>query len=166
MTFLLSRQAEESFDRLWDYYFERGGARLADRILGQMHDAIHRLIEQPTLGHFRPDLTDKPLRFYPRVEYFMQLAAAGDAAALRENLDALRTAGRAAEKLPSRIRVSLTCCPNCNNGNLRTRLFTGHGEHQRSQQLQKLDVAHDFVRQLTDRAVSDSPPANAPRIAA
>jgi len=37
---------------------------LADRILADIRDAIDRLIERPGLGHFRPDLTDRPLRFY------------------------------------------------------------------------------------------------------
>jgi plasmid stabilization system protein ParE len=64
MSFQLSRQAERALEELWDYYFERGGTRLADRILAEIRDAIDRLIEIPTLGHFRPDLTDKPLRFY------------------------------------------------------------------------------------------------------
>ena len=64
MTFRLSGQAERMLGQIWDYYFERGGFRLADRILAELHDAIHRLIEHPTLGHFRPDLTDKPFRFY------------------------------------------------------------------------------------------------------
>ena len=64
MNFLLSRQAEASLNELWDYYLRAGGTRLADRILAEMYDAIQRLVEQPTLGHFRPDLTDKPFRFY------------------------------------------------------------------------------------------------------
>ena len=64
MTFLLSHQAERALEELWDYYFERGGSRLADRILAEVRDAIDRLIDSPTLGHFRPDLTDRPLRFY------------------------------------------------------------------------------------------------------
>jgi plasmid stabilization system protein ParE len=64
MTFLLSRQAERALEELWDYYLERGGSGLADRILAEIRDAIDRLIECPTLGHFRPDLTGRPLRFY------------------------------------------------------------------------------------------------------
>ena len=64
MSFRLSRQATAAFERLWEYYRDRGGNRLADRILAEMHDAIVRLTDQPTLGHFRPDLTEKPLRFY------------------------------------------------------------------------------------------------------
>ena len=64
MKFLLSRQAARALEELWDYYFQQSGSRLADRILGEIHDAIDRLIELPQLGHYRPDLTDKPLRFY------------------------------------------------------------------------------------------------------
>jgi len=62
MKFQLSRQAEDALDELWDYYFEQGGTRLADRILADVRDAIDRLIENPELDHFRPDLTNKPLR--------------------------------------------------------------------------------------------------------
>jgi plasmid stabilization system protein ParE len=64
MNFSLSPQAQGALDQLWDYYFERGGTKLADRILAEIFDAITRLIDQPGLGHLRPDLTDKPLRFY------------------------------------------------------------------------------------------------------
>ena len=71
MKFVLSRQAESALEQLWDYYAARGGARLADRILADMRDAIYRLIDQPTLGHFRPDLTEKPLRFYRVYSIFL-----------------------------------------------------------------------------------------------
>lgn len=49
---------------MWDYYARAGGTRLADRVLAEVYDSIQRLIEFPTLGHHRPDLTGKPLRFY------------------------------------------------------------------------------------------------------
>jgi plasmid stabilization system protein ParE len=71
MKFLLSRQAEITLDTLWDYYFERGGTRLADRILAEIFDAIARLIDHPGLGHLRLDLTDKPLRFYRVYSIFL-----------------------------------------------------------------------------------------------
>jgi len=64
MKFLLSRQAERALQQQWDYYFDRNGTRLADRILAEIFDEIGRLIELPELGHFRPDLTDRPFRFY------------------------------------------------------------------------------------------------------
>ena len=63
MKFHLSGQAETAIEELWDHYFELGGTRLADRILAEIHDAIGRLIERPGMGHFRPDLTDRPFRF-------------------------------------------------------------------------------------------------------
>lgn len=71
MSFVLSRQAESAFEGMWDFYFERAGTRLADRILAECRDAIDRLIENPRLGHFRPDLTDKPLRFYRVYNFFL-----------------------------------------------------------------------------------------------
>jgi plasmid stabilization system protein ParE len=69
MTFLLSRQAESALEQLWDFYFEQGGTRLADRVLAEIRDSIDRLIAQPTLGHFR--LTDRPLRFYRVFRIFL-----------------------------------------------------------------------------------------------
>lgn len=71
MKFILSRQAQHALDRLWDYYFQQGGTRLADRILAEIHTAIMRLIEQPGIGHFRPDLTNRPLRFYRVYSVFL-----------------------------------------------------------------------------------------------
>jgi plasmid stabilization system protein ParE len=71
MKFLLSVQAQRALEDLWDYYFDRGGSRLANRILADIHDAIHRLIERPGLGHFRPDLTEKPFRFYRVYNIFL-----------------------------------------------------------------------------------------------
>jgi plasmid stabilization system protein ParE len=71
MKFLLSRQAQTSLEQLWDYYYERGGTNLADRISADIHDAIAHLVEHPNLGHFRPDLTDKPFRFYRVYRIFL-----------------------------------------------------------------------------------------------
>jgi len=64
MKFILSDQASEALEALWDYYYARGGTTLADRILAEIREAIDKIVEQPALGHFRRDLTDKPLRFY------------------------------------------------------------------------------------------------------
>lgn len=71
MTFQLSPQAEESLESIWDYYAELGGERLANRILGDIHDGIHRILTLPTIGHFREDLTDKSFRFYRVHRYFL-----------------------------------------------------------------------------------------------
>jgi plasmid stabilization system protein ParE len=40
-------------------------------MLAEIYDAIARLIEQPGLGHHRPDLTDKPFRFYRVYSIFL-----------------------------------------------------------------------------------------------
>jgi len=71
MNFQLSRQAEHALEKLWDYYYEQGGTRLADRILADIRDAIDRIIDNPQLGHLRPDLTDKPFRFYRVYQIFV-----------------------------------------------------------------------------------------------
>lgn len=64
MDFELSQQAVDAFGENWNFYARSGGEKLANRILGDIHDAIQKLCELPNLGHSRPDLTDKPFKFY------------------------------------------------------------------------------------------------------
>jgi len=72
----LSDQAAMFLDRLYDYYFAEGGTRLADRMLAEIFDEIQKVIDRPSLGKFREDLTDKPLRFHRVRNHFLIYDAA------------------------------------------------------------------------------------------
>src|SRR5690606_19551010 len=62
--FRVTKGARRSLQEIHTYYRDQGGQHLADRILSELYDAMVKLAEQPTLGHYRPDLTDSPFRFF------------------------------------------------------------------------------------------------------
>jgi plasmid stabilization system protein ParE len=69
-SYLITEPASDDLNQIWDYLAETD-VRLADRILAAMEDAIRKLVKHPGLGHYRPDLTDKPLRFYLVYSYLI-----------------------------------------------------------------------------------------------
>jgi antitoxin ParD1/3/4 len=59
----LTPKAEDDIFTIWTYRaLENSDA--ADRLETELFDACQRLAERPDLGHFRRDLTDKPVRFF------------------------------------------------------------------------------------------------------
>jgi plasmid stabilization system protein ParE len=55
-------QAFTDLDEIWEFIAE-DNLDAADRVLGEIHDAIRGLVPFPHQGHRRPDLTSRPLRF-------------------------------------------------------------------------------------------------------
>ena len=49
---------------IWSYIAE-DNSEAADQLEEEIFQACHRLARNPYLGHIRPDLTDKPVRFWP-----------------------------------------------------------------------------------------------------
>ena len=49
-------------DEIWEYIAE-DIIDAADRILADIHSTLSTLAESPQIGHRRPDLTTRPLRF-------------------------------------------------------------------------------------------------------
>lgn len=47
----------------WEYLAEHS-IDAADRIIAEVFEALHELASFPRMGHRRPDLTDRPLRFH------------------------------------------------------------------------------------------------------
>ena len=60
----LTDAAEDDLFNIWAY-IAADNPEAADRVEGEILDACDRVAERPDLGHFRRDLTDKPVRFYP-----------------------------------------------------------------------------------------------------
>ena len=46
-------------------YIAEDNIDAADRIIAEIFDALRTLAAHPHIGHRRPDLTDRPLRFQP-----------------------------------------------------------------------------------------------------
>ncbi len=61
--YLITEPASEDLNQIWDYLAEVD-VRRADRVLAGIEDAIRKIVKRPGMGHYRPDLTSKRLRFY------------------------------------------------------------------------------------------------------
>jgi len=60
--FVLHPDALTDLTEIWEYIAADSPAA-ADRVLGEIQEAIRALVPFPQLGHLRPDLTSRPLRF-------------------------------------------------------------------------------------------------------
>jgi plasmid stabilization system protein ParE len=68
--FVLSPEARDDLREIRDY-IARDSAEAARRVLSELRAAMRRLAEMPEMGHFREDLADEPLRFWPVHSYLI-----------------------------------------------------------------------------------------------
>jgi len=67
-------EAFTDLDRIWEYIAD-DNVDAADQMLADIHSTLHTLAASPHIGHRRPDLTARPLRFHPvRDEYLIAYA--------------------------------------------------------------------------------------------
>jgi toxin ParE1/3/4 len=71
--FVLHPQAFADIDEIWEY-IAADNLDAADRTREEIYEAIQSLVPFPYLGHNRPDLTSRPLRFQPLREYVIVYA--------------------------------------------------------------------------------------------
>ena len=62
MSYVLSFDARDDISEIWGY-IAGDNITAADKVLSAIETACARLAKQPQIGHLRPDLTDKPVRF-------------------------------------------------------------------------------------------------------
>ena len=75
-SYRLTPAAEDDLFDIWSY-IAPDNLDSADRLESEILDTCQRLAEWPDLGHFRRDLTDKPVRFFAvRGTYLIPLPAA------------------------------------------------------------------------------------------
>ena len=61
-------------DEIWEY-IAADNIDAADRVLADIHSTLTLLVGSPQIGHRRPDLTTRPLRFHiARDEYLIAYA--------------------------------------------------------------------------------------------
>ena len=60
----LTPAAEDDLFEIWSF-IARDNVIAADGLEVEFFDVCQRLADRPGLGHFRRDLTDKPVRFFP-----------------------------------------------------------------------------------------------------
>jgi len=61
--FAFHPDAYADLESIWDYIAAEN-LDAADRVIGEIFDAIQALVRFPHQGHHRPDLTGRPLRFH------------------------------------------------------------------------------------------------------
>lgn len=68
--------ASADLDEIWEY-IAQSNVDAADRVLADIHSTLTLLTGSPRIGHRRPDLTTRPLRFHvARDEYLIAYAPA------------------------------------------------------------------------------------------
>lgn len=72
--FVLHPSAFTDLDEIWEY-IATDNLDAADRVLEEIHEAIHTLVSFPQSGHSRSDLTSRPLRFHPVRDLLIAYAA-------------------------------------------------------------------------------------------
>ncbi len=63
-SYRLTPVAEDDLFEIWAY-IAPDNLPAADRLEADIFQACQRVAERPDLGHFRRDLTDRPVRFFP-----------------------------------------------------------------------------------------------------
>jgi plasmid stabilization system protein ParE len=71
--FVLHPQAYADLDEIWEY-IAADNLDAADRIREEIYETIQSIVPFPYVGHSRPDLTSKPLRFQIVREYVIAYA--------------------------------------------------------------------------------------------
>jgi plasmid stabilization system protein ParE len=71
--FVLHPQAHADLDEIWEY-IASDSLDAADRTREEIYEAIQSIVPFPYIGHSRPDLTSKPLRFQSLREYVIAYA--------------------------------------------------------------------------------------------
>jgi plasmid stabilization system protein ParE len=61
--YVLHPDAFADLDEIWEYIAE-DTLEAADRVLADIHAVLRTLAASPHIGHRRPDLTARPLRFH------------------------------------------------------------------------------------------------------
>jgi plasmid stabilization system protein ParE len=72
--FVLHPEAYTDLNEIWEY-IAADNLDAADRVLGEIYEAVGSLVRFPHQGHARPDLTSRPLRFQAVRDYVIAYVA-------------------------------------------------------------------------------------------
>lgn len=73
ITYDFHPEVRGDLDEIWDF-IGADNPEAADRLIAEIVDAIDALVSFPRVGHKRPDLTSRPLRFIVVREYLIAYA--------------------------------------------------------------------------------------------
>jgi toxin ParE1/3/4 len=69
--FVLAPEAALDLVQIWRYIEKQSNARIADRVESAIRGKIVFLAANPGAGHWRRDMTDEAVKFYPVYSYLI-----------------------------------------------------------------------------------------------
>jgi antitoxin ParD1/3/4/toxin ParE1/3/4 len=69
--YILAPEAAQDLVKIWSYIKQQSSARMANRVEEVIRERIAFLSENPGVGHWRRDLTDKDVKFFPVYSYLI-----------------------------------------------------------------------------------------------
>ena len=69
--YVLAPQAALDLFQIWRYIKKQSGVEMADRVETVIRSRIVFLSERPGAGHWRKDLTDEAVKFFPVYSYLI-----------------------------------------------------------------------------------------------
>ncbi len=69
--YVLSPEAAHDLVQIWLYIRQQGSEETANQVEKAIRDRMAFLSSQPDAGHFRKDLSDAPVKFFPVYSYLI-----------------------------------------------------------------------------------------------
>jgi toxin ParE1/3/4 len=69
--YILAPEAAGDLVQIWRYIREQGSVEMADRVESAIRERIALLAGAPGVGHWRKDLTDEAVKFFPIYSYLI-----------------------------------------------------------------------------------------------
>ena len=69
--YVLAPQAALDLVQIWRYINKQGSAKAADRVEAAIRDHFVSLAKRPGIGHWRKDITDEAVKFFPVYSYLI-----------------------------------------------------------------------------------------------
>jgi toxin ParE1/3/4 len=69
--YVLSPEAALDLVQIWRYVNKKAGRETADRVESVVRDKIVLIAVTPAIGHWRKDLTEEPVKFFPVYSYLI-----------------------------------------------------------------------------------------------
>jgi plasmid stabilization system protein ParE len=69
--YVFAPEAALDLVQIWRYIKKESSERIADRVEAAIRDQIASLAKSPGIGHWRKDLTDEAVKFFPVYSYLI-----------------------------------------------------------------------------------------------
>lgn len=98
--YVLSPEALQDLQDIWDF-IASDNVTAADKLENELFEAFERLAKRPRMGHTRPDLTKRDVRFWPVGSYLVVYRSAPTALQVVAVLHGARDVAEVIRRRPS-----------------------------------------------------------------